>query len=135
MESLESVFTEEYLIDVSHSLGEYTHSLLYWEDEPTSEQIKSGWELVKLQFILAAIGDHIFDYFPYTYVLNDEQAEKYPDFFLDLTVYDFPSIVSHIKKNLNYHFSVLDTVSTEGLQSPRANAILAKMFEKFDSRG
>ena len=29
----------------------------------------------------------------------------------------------------------LDREKIVGMQSPRANAILAKMFEKFDSRG
>lgn len=108
------IFSKKGLEEVSRALSEYTHNLLYWEDEPTTEQIQAGNNLLNLKYILAAIEDYIFDYNPYQYLLNEEQAQKFPEFFNKLKSC-FNLTLSVIDSRLEHDFLVVDTVSTEGL--------------------
>lgn len=114
MPTLESVFSKSYLDSVHEALSSYSYSLLYRYQNQTNEQIEAGWQFVKLQYILAAIGDHIFDYFCYSSVLNEEQSKGYIDFFHKLKTDEFHSFVSHISDNLWDLLDVVDTLSIEG---------------------
>lgn len=109
---LSQIFTQDFLKQVSYSLGHYIHTLQDWEEEPAPESIYAGDNLIDLLYVLGALGNH-FDYFPYQYVLNDEQAEDYPDFFKKIQR-DFPGELKRISQDIEKSLNAVDNVTTEG---------------------
>ena len=73
------LFSKESLKDATSHIGNAVFTLIYDGNDAFSQE-KAGKELRQAKWILATIIDHIFDYYPYSYFMNDDDRKEYPDF-------------------------------------------------------
>ena len=53
---------------------------LIYDNNDAQNQIKAGEELREVNWILATIADHVLDYYPYSYFMNDDDLKLYPNY-------------------------------------------------------
>ncbi|MDE6669908.1 MAG: hypothetical protein K2K26_09555 [Muribaculaceae bacterium] len=117
-QSLKNIFSKEYIWSVYCAVNDYIHILRYLEERPTEQQIESSKFFVDIKCLLAVVADKILEYFPYTYVLSEEQAKSYK-ILLDGLRLDFLTYVEAYFDLLENFSKIIDTVSTKGTKDKR----------------
>lgn len=81
-------------------------------------QEKAGKELLQAKWIMATIIDHIFDYYPYSYFMNEDDRKEYPEFlewFLSHPQVGVRNAIGYAENN----FAALETVTRDELNQHR----------------
>jgi hypothetical protein len=110
-------FSKENIKKVASILGQASWTLIY-DSNKTQQQIHAGKELLPAKYIVAHIGDHIFDYYPYRYFLNDEQVEDFNSSIPSLLTFFSDSIVKALDA-IDASFPVLETITRDKLNQHR----------------
>jgi len=110
------LFSKDSLKQATSRLSWDSHTLLYEgsDDGSNREQEKAGMELRQCLWIIAAIIDHIFDYYPFSYYVAKEEQEEALDYYQWFKSH--PDIA--IRNAIQYaktDFSVLETVTRDRL--------------------
>lgn len=111
------LFTKESLIGATNHVSHAVFTLMY-DSNGLPEQITAGQELRQTKWILATVIDHVFDYFPRTYFMNDDDKKEYPEFldwFMRHPEVGMRNAIKYAKNN----FSVLETVTRDELNQDR----------------
>lgn len=111
MNDKENLLSKESLKKAISIIGEATYTLIY-DGNDTISQIKAGKELLQAKWILATICDHVYDYYPLSYFMNDDDKKNYPDFlnsFLETPEKVIENAVFYVKNN----FAILETVTRD----------------------
>lgn len=109
------LFTKESLKSAHSHLGDVIYTLIYdGSDDGTNveNQKYAGNELLPAKFILAAISDHIFDYYPYSYFLSEDARKDYPSF-LSRFKQNPAGILDQALSAVRNNFVVLETVTRD----------------------
>lgn len=113
----EALFSKESLKEAISTIGEATFTLIYdGNDKPA--QISAGKELLQAGWILATIADHVYDYYPVSYFMNDDDKRDYPEYlewFLSHPVIGVQNAIKFVKEN----FALLETVTRDELNQHR----------------
>lgn len=111
------LFSKESLKDAAGHIGNASYTLIY-DANDTPEQEKAGRELNQAKWILAQIIDHIFDYYPFTYFMNDDDQKEFPEYLG--WFYEHPHrAVSNALEYVKTRFRVLETVKRDELNQHR----------------
>lgn len=111
------LFTKESLKAAASYIGNASFTLIY-DGNDTHEQKKAGKELWQAEWIIATIMDHVFDYYPSSYFMNDDSRKEYPDYlewFLDHPEVGVRNAIKYVENN----FCILDTVTRDDLNQHR----------------
>ena len=111
------LFSKESLKDATSHIGNAVFTLIYDGNDAFSQE-KAGKELRQAKWILATIIDHIFDYYPYSYFMNDDDRKEYPDFlewFLNHPEVGVRNAIRFVENN----FAELETVTRDELNQHR----------------
>lgn len=123
MNDKDNLLSKDSLKKAISIIGEATYTLIY-DGNDTISQIKAGNELLQAKWILATICDHVYDYYPLSYFMNEDDKKNYPDFlsrFLDTPEKIIENAVFYIKNN----FAILETVTRDEYnqhRKPRRNS-------------
>lgn len=112
-----TLFSKESLKEAIGYIVETTFTLIYDGNDLPSQK-KSGKELRQVGWILATIIDHVFDYYPYSYFMNDDDQKEYPQFlewFLDHPQVGVRDAIKFTENN----FAALETVTRDELNQHR----------------
>ena len=112
-----SLFTKESLKAAASHIGQASFTLIY-DGNDTYGQIKAGKELLQAEWIIATVIDHIFDYYPASYFMNDDSKKEYPNYlewFLEHPEIGVQNAIKFVENN----FDVLDTVTRDELNQHR----------------
>lgn len=113
----ENLFTKEFLKNVLRTTDEAVFTLIY-DGNDTEAQIAAGKELRQAKWILASIIDHVYDYYPMSYFMNDDEKEEYPEYkewFLSHPTVGIQNAIKYVKNN----FAILETVTRDELNQHR----------------
>ena len=102
------LLTKESMKEAISSIGKAAYTLIY-DSNDTPEQRKAGKELLQAKWILATISDHVFDYYPYSYFLSDDDKKEYPEFrrwFMSHHEIGLQNAMQYVSDNFEY----LDTI-------------------------
>lgn len=108
-------FSKESLKGAASHIGFAAYTLIYdGNDEggSTEIQIKAGKELWQAEWIIATVIDHIFDYYPVSYFMNEDSREQYPEF-LEWFIKNPEIGVENAIKYVENNFAVLETVTRD----------------------
>ena len=111
MSNMDSLLSKESLKKAISIIGEATYTLIY-DGNDTIPQIKAGKELLQAKWILATICDHVYDYYPISYFMNDDDKKNYPSFlerFLEIPEKIIRNAISYVENN----FTLLETVTRD----------------------
>lgn len=103
-----TLFSKESLKEAMRYIVETTFVLIYDGNDLFSQK-KAGKELRQVGWIIATIIDHVFDYYPYSYFMNDDDKKEYPQFlewFLDHPRVGVRNAIKFTENN----FAALETV-------------------------
>lgn len=123
MNDKDNLLSKESLKKAISIIGNATYTLIY-DGNDTICQIKAGKELLQAKWILATICDHVYDYYPLSYFMNEDDKKNYPDFmshFLEIPEIVVENAISYIKNN----FVILETVTRDEYNQhriPRRNS-------------
>ena len=112
-----TLFSKESLKEAIRYIVETTFTLIYDGNDLPSQK-KEGKELRQVGWILATIIDHVFDYYPYSYFMNDDDQKEYPQFlewFLDHPQVGVRNAIKFAENN----FAALETVTRDELNQHR----------------
>lgn len=107
------LFSKESLKETISYVGNAVYTLIY-DNNGLYSQAKAGKELRQVKWILAAIIDHIFDYYPYAYFMNDDDQKEYPEFlewFLNHPEVGIRNAIKFVENN----FDELETITRDYL--------------------
>jgi hypothetical protein len=107
----DTLFTKESLKEAISTIGDASFTLIYDANELES-QLSAGRELQQAEWILATIADHVYDYYPVSYFMNEDGKKEYPEFrewFLSHTEVGVKNAIRFVSNN----FSVLETVTRD----------------------
>lgn len=107
----EQLFAKESMKEAISTIGEAVWTLVY-DGNDTKEQITAGRELLQAKWILALICDHVFDYYPASYFLNDEEKKQFPEYVEWFTNHPIVGIANAIKF-VEDNFVYLETVTRD----------------------
>ena len=79
MNDKDNLLSKDSLKKAISIIGKATYTLIY-DGNDTISQIKAGKELLQAKWILATICDHVYDYYPLSYFMNDDDKKDYPSF-------------------------------------------------------
>jgi hypothetical protein len=111
------LFSKESLKEAASHIGSAVFTLIYDANDLYSQE-KAGKELRQAEWILATIIDHIFDYYPYSYFMNDDDRKEYPDYlewFLNHPDIGVRNAIKFVENN----FAELETVTRDELNQHR----------------
>ena len=123
MKDKENLLEKDSLKKAISTIGDATFTLIYDGNE-TAQQIKAGKELLQAKWILVAICDHVFDYYPASYFMNEDDKNVYPEYlsrFLENPEKLLSDAIFFVKNN----FVQLETVTRDEYNQhrvPRRNA-------------
>ena len=103
--------TKENLKKLSGIVGNASYTLVYDNNDLPSQE-EAGKRLWETEMIIAAIADHIFDYFPYNYVLNNDQQKLYPSF-LERFKSNTKNVIDDAKRDVLPAFAQLETITRD----------------------
>ena len=112
-----TLFSKESLKEVIRYVVETTFTLIYNGNDLPSQR-KAGKELRQVGWILATIMDHVFDYYPYSYSMNDEDQKEYVQFLEWFLNHPQVGVRNAIKFTEN-NFAALETVTRDELNQHR----------------
>lgn len=107
----DTLFTKESLKEAISTIGDASFTLIYDANELES-QLSAGRELQQAEWILATIADHVYDYYPVSYFMNEDGKKEYPEFrewFLSHIEVGVKNAIRFVSNN----FSVLETVTRD----------------------
>lgn len=105
------LLTKESLKEAASHIGEAVFTLIY-DSNGLLTQISAGQELRQAGWILATIIDHVFDYYPRTYFMNEDDKKEYPKF-LDWFMQHPEVGVRNAIKFAKSDFAVLETITCD----------------------
>ena len=108
MNDKDNLLSKDSLKKAISTIGEATYTLIY-DGNDTISQILAGKELLQAKWILATICDHVYDYYPLSYFMNDDDKKDYPSFlkqFHEKPDYIVRNAISYVENN----FNILETV-------------------------
>lgn len=111
------LFTKESLKAAASHIGRASFTLIY-DGNGTLEQKRAGKELWQAKWIIATIIDHIFDYYPSSYFMNDDSKKEYPkylEWFLNHPEVGVRNAIKYVENN----FDILETVTRDELNRHR----------------
>ena len=111
MNDKDNLLSKDSLKKAISTIGEATYTLIY-DGNDTISQIKAGKELLQAKWILATICDHVYDYYPLSYFMNDDDKKNYPSFlkrFLEIPDIIVRNAISYVENN----FNLLETVTRD----------------------
>ena len=106
------LFSKESLESAASFTGETKFKLLYRSNKLPA-QIKAGNELRLATFVLATIIDHIFDYRPYSWFMNDEESDSIYPQYLNWFKSHLDTAIDNAIHYVNNDFAVLDTITRD----------------------
>ena len=124
MNDKDNLLSKDSLKKAISIIGEATYTLIY-DGNDTISQIKAGKELLQAKWILATICDHVYDYYPVSYFMNEDDKKYYPDFlkhFLEIPEKTVENAISYVKND----FSLLETVTRDEYNQhriPKRNSV------------
>ena len=124
MNDKDNLLSKDSLKKAISIIGEATYTLIY-DGNDTISQIKAGKELLQAKWILATICDHVYDYYPVSYFMNEDDKKYYPDFlkrFLEIPEKTVENAISYVKND----FSLLETVTRDKYNQhriPKRNSV------------
>lgn len=107
----DTLFTKESLKEAISTIGDASFTLIYDANELES-QLSAGRELQQAEWILATIADHVYDYYPVSYFMNEDGKKEYPEFrewFLSHIEVGVKNAIRFVSNN----FSVLESVTRD----------------------
>ena len=107
----DKLFCKESIKDAIKTIGGAAYTLIY-DSNNTSEQIKAGKELLQAKWILATISDHVYDYFPVSYFLSDDDKKEYPQYIEWFMAHPQNGIRNAVNFAEN-NFSLLETITRD----------------------
>lgn len=107
----DKLFCKESIKDAIKTIGGAAYTLIY-DSNNTSEQIKAGKELLQAKWILATISDHVYDYFPVSYFLSDDDKKEYPQYIEWFMAHPKNGIRNAVNFAEN-NFSLLETITRD----------------------
>ena len=111
------LFSKENIKKVASILGQASWTLIY-DGNDTPAQLQAGKSLLPAKYIVAAIGDHIFDYYPYRYFCNEEQVEDYKSSINSIISFLGTSVISALDA-VDTSFPILETVTRDKFNQHR----------------
>ena len=111
MNDKDKLLSKESLKKAISIIGEASYTLIY-DGNDTISQIKAGKELLQAKWILATICDHVYDYYPLSYFMNDDDKKNYPSFlerFLEIPDNIVINAISYVENN----FNLLETITRD----------------------
>ena len=105
------LFTKDSLKAALSYIGNASFTLIY-DGNDIHEQKKAGKELWQAEWIIATVMDHIFDYYPASYFMNDDSRREYPkylEWFLNHPEVGVCNAIKFVENN----FSILNTVTRD----------------------
>lgn len=106
------LFSKESLESAASFAGETKFRLLYRSNK-LPEQIQAGEDLRLATFVLATIIDHIFDYRPYSWFMNDEESNSIYPKYLNWFKSHLDTAIDNAVHYVNNDFAVLDTITQD----------------------
>ena len=79
MRNKDTLLSKESLKKAISTIEITTYTLIY-DGNDTMPQIQAGKQLLQAKWILATFCDHVYDYYPLSYFMNDDEKQIYPDF-------------------------------------------------------
>ena len=104
----DELFIKESMKNAIKTIGSAAYTLIY-DSNNSPEQIAAGKELLQAKWILATISDHVYDYFPVSYFLSDDDKKEYPQYiewFMSHPQIGIRNAINFVEKN----FSLLETI-------------------------
>lgn len=105
------IFSKETLKEAISTIGRAAYTLIY-DSNDKSAQITAGKELLQAKWILATIADHVYDYYPVSYFLSDDDKKEYPDFWKWFMSHSDVA-VSNAIKFVQENFALLETITRD----------------------
>jgi len=105
------LFTKESFEVATSYISNACFTLIY-DGNDTLEQKKAGKELLQAEWLLATVIDHIFDYYPASYFMNDDDRREYPEYlewFLNHPAIGVRNAIRFVENN----FAMLETVTRD----------------------
>ncbi len=104
------LLTKDSMTDAYKQLSSASR-ILIWDSNDLPEQVNAGWQLRRIIWPLACIMDHIFDYYPYTAFISEEDKKNgafvsYMKEFMSNPNNEMQKAIQYAENN----FAVLDTV-------------------------
>lgn len=106
------LFSKESLESAASFTGETKFKLLYRSNKLPA-QIKAGNELRLATFVLATIIDHIFDYRPYSWFMNNEESNDIYPQYINWFKSHLDAGIDNAINYVNNDFAVLDTITRD----------------------
>ena len=106
------LFSKESLESAASFTGETEFNLLYRSNKLPA-QIKAGNELRLATFVLATIIDHIFDYRPYSWFMNNEESNDIYPQYINWFKSHLDAGIDNAINYVNNDFAVLDTITRD----------------------
>ena len=111
------LFSKDSLKDAATHVNSAAYTLIYDANE-LSAQEKAGRKLKQATWILALIMDHIFDYYPYSYFMNDDDRKEFPEYLNWFKTHPHRAIENALEY-VKTRFSTLETVTRDELNQHR----------------
>ena len=111
------IFSKENIKDVASILGRASYLLIY-DSNNLEAQIEAGKKLLPAKYLVAAIGDHVFDYYPYRYFCNEDDLRDYHNV-MQSTIEFFGTAVMSMLDNVETSFPVIETITRDKLNQHR----------------
>lgn len=111
------LMSKESMKDAISTIGDAEYTLIY-DGNDTFEQKKAGRELRQAKLILAEISDHVYDYYPKSYFMNDDDKREFREFyewFLNNPQLGIKNAIRYVDNN----FCMLETVTRDELNQHR----------------
>ena len=106
------LFSKESLESAAAFTGETKFRLLYRSNK-LPEQIQAGEDLRLATFVLVTIIDHIFDYRPYSWFMNDEESNSIYPQYLNWFKSHLDTAIDNAIHYVNNDFDILDTIKQD----------------------
>lgn len=111
------IFTKENIKEVASILGNASYLLIY-DGNDLEEQIEAGKKLRPAKYLVATIGDHIFDYFPYSYFCNDDDLIEYEATICSIIEFLGTAVLSMLD-SVETSFPLIETITRDKLNQHR----------------
>lgn len=129
------LFSKDSLKEAATHVGGAAYTLIYDANELPAQE-KAGKELKQAEWILALIMDHIFDYYPCSYFMNDDDRQEFPEYLNWFNSHPQKAIENALEF-VKTRFATLETVRRDELNQhriPRRNLDKeAHVIEVFDA--
>lgn len=111
------IFSKENIKDVASIIGNASYLLIY-DSNNLDAQIDAGKKLRPAKYLVAAIGDHIFDYYPYQYFCNEDEVGEYRASIQSIIEFMESSVLSMLD-SVETSFPLIDTITRDELNQHR----------------